>query len=279
MPFTPTIPASGLAGWNFLQLSIQSQTEIFNRSPDIQREVEYFAENIGSVETLDDFISDRRLLRVSLGAFGLDDEINKGALVRRILAEGTEDSSAFAVRLNNTNYLNYADTFRFDSEENFQPPDGLVDQIVSQYHDLQFERELDNVDPNLRLASNFQREIVNIAESASTVRAGFFRVLGSEPLREVVETIFGLPSSFSQLDVDRQVDILQERSLRTFGSDSLDVFLEPENVDRAIQRFFVQRQIEDGPSASTRGSTALTLLSGGGGLGSTGITNLLLSNI
>ena len=277
MPFSPTIPASGLAGWNFLQLSLSSQTEIFNRSPDIQREVEYFTENIGSVETLDDFISDRRLLRVSLGAFGLDDEINKGALVRKVLAEGTEDSSAFAVRLNNSNYLNFANVFKFDSDENFQPPDDLVDQIVSQFHERQFEIELDNVDPNLRLASNFQREIVDLANSAQSVRAGWFRVLGSEPLREVVETVFNLPSSFSQLDVDKQVEILQDRSLQTFGTDGLEAFTDPDNVDTAIQRFFLQKQIEAGPSATAPGSTALTLLSGG--LGSTGIANLLLSNI
>ena len=276
MPFTPTIPVTGLAGWNFLQSSLTRQTEIFNQSPDIQRDIDYFTENIGAVETLDDLISDRTLLRVSLGAFGLDDEINKGALVRKVLAEGTEDQSAFAVRLNNSNYLDYADTFKFDSDGNFQPPEDLTTQIVSQYRERQFEAELDNVDPNLRLASNFEREIINISESTESVRVGWFRVLGSEPLREVVESVFNLPSSFSQIDVDKQVEILQDRSLQIFGSNSLDVFKEPENLEKAIQRFFLQKQIEDGPSANINGATALTLLNGG--LGSTGIANLILSN-
>ena len=276
MPITPVIPITGLAGWNFLQSSLTRQTELFNRSPDIQRDVDYFTENIGSVETLDDLISDRRLLRVSLGAFGLDEELNKGALVRRVLEEGTEDRTAFAVRLNNTNYLNYANVFTFDDEGNFQPDDGFIDQVVSQYRERQFEIELDEVDPNLRLASNFEREIVNIANTAQTVRAGWFRVLGSTPLREVVEDVFNLPSSFSQLDLDRQVEILETRSLSTFGTDSVEGFQDPDNVDRAIQRFFLQRQIESGPSASTPGATALTLL--GGGLGSAGIANLILSN-
>jgi len=276
MPFTPVIPASGLAGWNFLKSSLPLQTEIFNRSPDIQRDIDYFTDNIGSINTLDDFISDRRLLRVSLGAFGLDEEINKGALVRKVLEEGTEDRGAFAVRLNNTNYLNYANVFKFDSEGKFQPSDGFVQNVVSQYRERQFEVELDNVDPNLRLASNFERDIVNIAETASTARAGWFRVLGSAPLREVVESVFNLPSSFSQLNIDKQVEILQDRSLQRFGSRGVDVFSDNANVEKSIQRFFLQKQIESGPSASARGATALTLLSGG--LGSAGLANLILSN-
>jgi len=105
MPISPVLPTSGLTGWRFLNDSLETQETLFNSSPDISRDVDYFNENIGDIKTLDDFMGDRRILKVALGAFGLGDEINKGAFVRKVLEEGTEDRSAFAVRLNNSDYL------------------------------------------------------------------------------------------------------------------------------------------------------------------------------
>jgi len=102
MPISPVLPTSGLTGWRFLNDSLETQETLFNSSPDISRDVDYFNENIGDIKTLDDFMGDRRILKVALGAFGLGDEINKGAFVRKVLEDGTEDRSAFAVRLNNS---------------------------------------------------------------------------------------------------------------------------------------------------------------------------------
>lgn len=276
MPISPAIPLTGLAGYNFLQRTQEQQTALFNSSPDIQRDVEYFQENIGNITSLDEFIDDRRILRFALGAFGLDDQINSGAIVRKVLAEGTTDRSAFAVRLNNSNFLDFARAFDF-TNETFSASDDLISNTVAQYRERQFEIGLDDVDPNLRLASNFQREISNIANTALSERGGWFRVLGSQPLRAVIESAFNLPSSFSQLDLDRQVQILSDRALTEFGGRGVSVFSDQANIDKAIQRFFIREQIEAGPSASTPGATALTLLSSGG-LGSAGLANLILSN-
>ena len=74
--FQPVIPVSGLAGWRFLQRTYDSQFETFSKGAVLQRDAEYFRENIGQVRTAEDLTSDRRLLNVALSAFGLQDDIN-----------------------------------------------------------------------------------------------------------------------------------------------------------------------------------------------------------
>lgn len=276
MPFTPVIPATGLAGWNFLKISRESQTEIFNKSPDIARDVEYFKENIGSVETLDDFMSDRRLLKVALGAFGLGEEINKGAFVRQVLAEGTADGRAFAVRLNNQDYLDMANVFAVDSEGNLSIDSDTAENIIADYQTGAFEVEVGTVDNTMRLAMNFEREMGELASSGVSENAGWFKVMASVPMRTVIEGAFNLPTEFSQLDLDRQKEILSDKANSLFGGKSVDIFSDPENMEKAIRRYLLTEQINSGPDSSTPGFAALSIL--GGGIGSAGIANLLLSN-
>lgn len=275
MPFTPVIPATGLAGWNFLTISRESQTEIFNRSPDIQRDVDYYKENIGAAETLDDLMSDRRLLKVALGAFGLGEEINKGAFVRKVLAEGTSDRSAFAIRLNNPDYLELAETFVVNSQGGMSIA-ASVDDITEKYQTNAFETEVGTVDNSMRLALNFKREIAELADAGLSENAGWFKVMASVPMRTVFEGAFNLPEGFSQLDLDRQKEVLSDRSNSLLGGKTVDVFKDPENIEKAIRRFLLTEQINQGPSATTPGFAALSIL--GGGIGSAGIANLLLSN-
>lgn len=276
MPFSPIIPDSGLAGWNFLKISLPKQSELFNRSPDIQREIDYFSENSGSVETLDDLMSDRRLLKVALGAFGLSDEINKGAFVRKVLEEGTADREAFGVRLNNSDYLDLANNLVVGEDETLNITAETRDKIISQYRTETFEAEVGNVDNTMRLALNFEREIAELAGSGLSENAGWFRAMASVPVRTVLEGAFNLPEGFSQLDLDRQKEILSDKANSLYGGKSVDVFEDPEFIENSIRRFLLREQIDQGPSASTPGFAAISILSGG--LGSAGIANLLLSN-
>lgn len=275
MPIAPVLPTSGLTGWRFLNDSLETQEKLFNSSPDISRDVDYFNENIGDVKTLDDLMGDRRILKVALGAFGLGDEINKGAFVRKVLEEGTEDRSAFAVRLNNSDYLDMARTFDFSSGE-LTLSDSQRANITKQYQEETFEVSLGEVDNSMRLALNFQRDIAEIAEQGLSENAGWFKVMGSVPLRTVFESAFNMPSGFAQLDIDRQKELLSDKANSLFGGKSVDIFKDPEVIETTIRRYLLQEQVANGPSANTPGSAALSILTGG--TSSASIINLLISN-
>ncbi len=66
MSFQPVIPLPGLSGWRFLQRTMEAQSDVFDRRPDLSRDTAYFEANIGKINSAEDLVADRRLLRVAL---------------------------------------------------------------------------------------------------------------------------------------------------------------------------------------------------------------------
>mgnify|MGYP006142551315 FL=1 len=81
--FQPIVPSGGLVGWRFLQRTYESQADNFNQSTQLQRDTEYFRENIASISNAEDLVADRRLLTVALGAFGLDADLGNKFFIKK----------------------------------------------------------------------------------------------------------------------------------------------------------------------------------------------------
>lgn len=273
MSFSPQVPLAGLAGWRFLERTRTTQQAAFEKGPELRREIDWFRENIGSVTSAEELIADRRLLKVALGAFGLEAEIDKKAFVRKVLEGGTENPEALASRLTAPGFRKLADAFGFGNATGARTGTaGFADMIVSAYKERAFEAAVGEKDNDMRLALNFRREIAELAKGDG---GSWYAVIGSSPLREVVEKAFGLPSSFGKLDVDRQREILRDKTSALFGTSSLTAFADKANVEKVIARFLARAQIEAGPSPSAPGAAALTLLQNASG--SAGLLNLISS--
>jgi hypothetical protein len=278
MAFLPIAPIGGYGGWLVLQRTAPTQRAVFEKSPQLQREIDYFRENIEKATTAEALVKDRRLLAVALGAFGLGDEIDKRAFIRKILEEGTDDPKSFANRLNEPRFKALAKAFGYG---NLLAGTNVTlfsfrEDIIARFKSLEFERAVGESDADMRLAMNFKREIAAIAAGENADRVGWLQAMGQRPLRELLTTAFGLPTSLAQIDVDQQKDIFEQKSLALFGEKSIAVFKDPEKVDAVIRRFFLFRQIEAGPSPTTRGAAALTLLQSVA-IGGDGAANLFLS--
>ena len=159
MTYQPVFPSGGNLGWTFLSKTREAQQEAFDNSTLIARETSYFREKIGEVNSAEDLVSDRRLLSVALGAFGLDDDINNRFFVRKVLEEGTLDQDAFANRLADKRYFAMSEAFGFD----LTPPKTVIssfpDDIIDQYKVRQFEFAVGEQDEDMRLALGLEREI------------------------------------------------------------------------------------------------------------------------
>ncbi|MEQ8178207.1 MAG: DUF1217 domain-containing protein [Amphiplicatus sp.] len=278
MTFQPVIGIGGYGGWRILEATQTRQREAFEKSPMLARDIEYFRENISSAATAEDLVKDRRLLTVALGAFGLADEINKQAFVQKILEGGTEDASSFANRLGDPRWQALAKAFDYG---NITQGSNILlkefrEDVIARYKSLEFERAVGDVDNDMRLAMNFKREIGALASSESADRNGWLKIMGSLPMRTLMQTALGLPESVAQLDLEKQQEIFADKALRVFGDKSVAMFKDPAKIDDAIRRFFLFQQMKSGPSESTPGAAALTLLQSSGLGGASGI-NLLLS--
>lgn len=279
MIFQPVVPTTGVAGFLFMERTQAEQQKVFNQSPQISREVQYFKENIVFAATAEDLVKDHTLFKVALGAFGLEEEMDKKFFLQKILQEGTDDPEAFANRLVDPRYRKFAETFGYG---NLLGPQiwqsDFAQKITDAFQVRQFESAVGNSDNSIRLAMNLKREIGGYANSTSAETSAWFQVMGNTPLRTVFETAYSLPTSIGSLDIDRQLEIFQEKTEQFFGSKGVDVFRDPENVDTLIRNFLSQDQIKKGPNPTTPGYSALSLLQNSS-VGATGGANLLLSNI
>lgn len=277
--FQPVVPLPGIAGWRFLERTQQAQQDLFVRGPQLQRETDYFRENISSVTSAADLVADRTLLKVALGAFGLDEDLGKQAFIRKVLDEGTDDPSAFANRLVDKRYRDFATEFGFGNPlgSRIDTP-GFIDRIVAGYETRQFEIAVGDSDAALRLALGFEREIGDYANSTDPDGTAWFQIMGTPPMRAVLEQAFNLPRDIGALDIDRQQGIFRDRARAMFGSSSLDVFKDPDNVEEVLRRFLAREQANAGPNSLTPGFAALSLLQSAPALGTRGLSNLLLSN-
>lgn len=275
--FEPAIPLGGYAGWKVFERTAARQRAAFGDQKSVQRDLAAFRDRIGEISSAGQLLGDRRLLAVALGAFGLEDEIGKKALIRRVLEEGAGDPRALANRMNDPRWKAFAVGFGFgDAERADFATSAFKEMIAARYVERAFERAVGESDESFRLAMNFRREAKAIAAGPNADRLGWLQIMGQRPLRAVVEAAFGLPASIASLDLDRQREIFENKAEQTFGTRSPKAFLDDANIETAIRRFFA-RSAAAAPSGVSSGATALAIL-GGSALASGATVGLILSN-
>ena len=272
----PAIPMSGLAGWSFLQSTYNRQLETFSDSASVKNDRAYVSEKLSKPVSLDDFMSDRRLLRVTMTAFDLGGEEWKGGFIRKVLEEAATPDSTFLERLNNPAYTKFAETFAFEDGTLSLDAD-KIEQLGENFETAAFRIAVGDVDENMRLSLNYQQKIVDIAGTGSSNDAIAYRILGNPPVKAVLEAALNLPSDISKQPIEKQAEILRDKLSSSFGISDLSQLTDPDNVNAVIRRFHVMETVNNGPSAMTPGYTALTLLGGGQGFGAIASQNLFLS--
>ena len=265
MTFQPVIPGAGIAGWRFLQRTYDSQFTAFNKSPQLDRDAEYFRDKIGEVQSAEDLVKDRRLLGVALGAFGLNDDIDNRYFIQKILQDGTESDDALANRLADKRYQKFSDAFGFGPGGTVATTDtAKMAEIISQNRVQSFEESVGAQDDTMRIALYAQRELAEMAETDMSEDAKWYSLMGLPPLRSMFETALGLPSAFGQIDIDQQLDVFKEKSRRYTGRDTVSQFADQEALEKITNLYLARSQIANLNATMSSGANALTLLQAAG---------------
>jgi hypothetical protein len=260
MSFQPVLPLSGYAGWRFLARTAESQRELVARAPATQRETAAFRERIGRTQSAEALVADRTLLRVALGAFGLEGDINNRAFIRKVLESPSADPKALANRLADKRYLEFARAFGFAEPGGpFTRRAGFADRMISAYQTRQFEIAVGNKDESMRLALTAERELAALSSRQSTPDAMWFSVMGNPPLRQVFETALGLPRGFGALDIDRQLDVFREKTGRALGNGEIAQFADRSRREDLVRLFLLRSELRAAPYA-TPAASALSLV-------------------
>ena len=258
--YQPVVPTGGIAGWRFLERTLDTQREAFAASAGSQRAMDHFRERIGTIETAEQLVGDRRLREVALAAFGLESDIDSIFYVRKMLEDGTRDPGSLANRTADRRYREFSRAFGFDEPggPNTQVP-GFADRILARFTERSFETAVGAVDDTMRIALNGRREMTAIGASEASDDSKWFTIMGTPPLRKLLEGALGLPESFGAVDLDRQLVEFRRRAEATFGTSDVAELAGEETLSRMIDVYLVRAAATGGTGPT---SPALQLLRG-----------------
>lgn len=276
--FQPVIPMTGNTGWKFLQSTYDRQLKSYTDSPQIKADRAYLEEKFAKPVALDDFMKDSRLLRVAMTSFDLGGEEWKRGFISKVLNESADPESTFLARLNNAQYTAFAKAFTpVDGKISIEPD--ALQAIGDAFEKASFETAVGDVDESMRLALNYQSDVSRLVGEGSSETAILYRILGDVPVRTVLETATGLPSSIRKLPIEQQAEMLKSALQKNFGINDVHDLSDSAKVEKVIQRFHAMESIGSASATYSGASAALTLLNGGAGLGGQGGINLLLSGL
>ena len=98
------------------QLYTRDMTRTLDRiasDPVAKREADYYRENIGKVTSVDEFMDDYRLYSYAMKAYGLGDQIDSRALIKKVLESDLSDPKSLANKLADEAYRDLAKAFTF----------------------------------------------------------------------------------------------------------------------------------------------------------------------
>ncbi|EPX84152.1 hypothetical protein ruthe_02362 [Rubellimicrobium thermophilum DSM 16684] len=258
MTFQAIVPLSGHAGWRYLTRSTEVQMARLRESPEVKRLTDHFRAHVAKAQTAADLVSDRRLLEVALGAFGLKADLNARAFVQKVLEGGTLRPDSLANRLADKRYAALALEFGYGDLGARTGLPGFAERIIARYERQVFQEAVGERDGAMRLALNLAPALADLAERTGNANAQWYSVIASAPLREVFQTAFGFPASFATIDLDRQLAGYKARAA-AMGAKAPTDFADPALQDRLLRLYFLRSGAQQ---AAT--SPVLALLRQGG---------------
>ncbi|WP_431283448.1 DUF1217 domain-containing protein [Humitalea sp. 24SJ18S-53] len=231
------------AAWAVMKRTGDALQTRFTETKTNTADAERLRERATKITTVEDLLKDRRSLSVVLEAFQLEGEIDKKAILRKLMTEPLDDEKSFANRMADPRYTQLAAAFAGRSDAPLGST-ALVDSILQKAMVNRFEKASGDANPGMRAALYFKRTIGAVTSIP--------QILSDKALTEVVRGGLGLPEQFGLLDYDKQKAILTRR---------LDpaTFSDPKAMDRLTVRYL--NQVDS--AAPT--NPILGLLSGGTG--------------
>lgn len=210
---------------------------------DNAAEAEALRDRAQRITDVDSLLKDRRALKMVLEAFQLESEIDKRALIRRVLTEDPAEKTSLANRFSDRRWREFAAAFA-EGRPPGQSPDqaaagtgarlrAMLDRVIRDAMVNRYEKAMGEANPGMREALYFRR----VASGVATVP----QLMADRALVEVARGALGLPKQFGLLSFEQQRDLLTRR---------LDMaqLQDPKGVARLVGRYLAQASATPPPS-------------------------------
>lgn len=254
------IGAQGVLGWNIFKRAEGNLLEGLRRSAQIQDSISYFSSNIEKISSPDGLVDDYRMLSFVLKANGLGGDISNRAFIKKVIESNLSDQNSFANRLGDKRYArlaySVADYWTGETEDINRSIKGSIDLYVERT----LQERIGASDGNLALVLNARRELVSLAERASSEKSFWYEILGNVPLRTVLEGALGLSANYRKLDIDRQMESFSAAArLQLKIGSGVEVSL-PEVIESIAKRYLARSAASASGSHGSPYGIALAIL-------------------
>lgn len=214
---------STYTGYQITVRDLPRSLELVQSNAQVARETDYYKENIGNIKSIDEFMDDHRLFNYAMKAHGLEDMSYAKALIKKVLVEGTATDTTFVNKLADIRYKEFAETFNFEQFDTAttsftKANEGVVDKYIRQ----QLEENAGADNEGVRLALYFARKAASLEITESILTDG--------AISKVVRTALQIPDETAFLDIDRQVELIEQKL-------DIEDFKDPEKLAKFIERF------------------------------------------
>ncbi|WP_160006205.1 DUF1217 domain-containing protein [Rhizobium sp. 18055] len=227
-----------------------SGTEQTEASDAADEEITYFRAQMATIKSVDEFLGDDRLVQFALEAKGIDPDDVTSTELSKMFASDPDDADSYVNKLDDYRLAELVGAFNFDTDGAIsKDPTGTLQQrgdvleTINDYVRQTLEGDQGDSNTGVRLALYFQRMAPEISNA--------YDILGDSALFEFFTTSFSISSSVSNMDVDKQAEMVENYI-------DLDDLSDPDKVEDMIKRFAAMYDVANN---STSSSPALSILS------------------
>jgi len=223
-----------VVAWKQLQKTGDAAQEKWSKQASVQQKIAYAKDVVAKAKTVDDLLNNRKFMEFALSAFGLESEIDKKGLLKKVLLSDLTNIDSLANRMNDSRYQEIARNLGLKDlgVEGPKLP-GVMDGLAARYIKNEFEKSQGNASPGLREALYFK-------ENASKINSPW-AILGDKVLREVVTSTLGIPKELALQGVEAQATYLTKKV-------DIEKFKDKRFVENFIQRYLTTRDQETAAS-------------------------------
>jgi hypothetical protein len=227
-----------------------------------EKEVGYYREKMGTLETADQLLADRRLLDFMLVAERIDPKSITTDYLKKIFKSDLKDPKSFANTEKDPRFRALAGSFNFDAKGNIsatthQPIQNnrSLMETRDKYVRQKLEERAGEENSGVRLALYFKRMAGGISSA--------YDILADKALSEVTRTALGIPAETANAKVDAQAKMIEKRL-------KIKDLQDPKKVEKLVNRFLMTFEANNSGSdprialfrqgsASISGNTLATL--------------------
>ncbi len=223
---------SAIGLYNQLETILPKRTALFQKNKGNLKALESIGEGLKKIESVDDFIKDRRLFETVLTAYGLEDEINKVGLIKRILTDDQADPKALVNVIADDRYRELAVDLQLGTGVAIAKADSTIKKIEDRFIEVGVQKDLNKIAPGIRQAIVFKET----AEKGSIKNT--FDLIANPVAKEVVFGAMGLPDSLNAANADALAKTFETRV-------DVERLSDPKYLDTLIKQYLVSADLEN----------------------------------